>query len=158
MSVLVITFLSCGCKTLIIFIRWQSKFEQMFLSVSEQTKKKLEVWKNWKWQTYSDEISLDKQLWHGNRIGAETFSDLLLHFPAHEHVSFHELDQMGPQDLSDLEAPLIGVSDYAHCSSIQYNFAGFFFLPRLKYNKKKIFFKINSVGNRVKLKLFGTID
>lgn len=87
----------------------------------------------YKIKTNPDEIALDEQLWHRNRVTAETFSDFLLHFPAHEYVSLHELDQVSPQDLSDLQAPLVRVPDYAHSGRVQYNFAGFFFLPRLKH-------------------------
>lgn len=84
-------------------------------------------------KTNPDEISLDEQLWHGNRVGAaETFPDLLLHFPAHENVPFHILDQMGPQDLSHLETPLVRVSDNAHGGRVQNDFASFLFLPCLK--------------------------
>lgn len=82
--------------------------------------------------TYSYEISLDEQLRHGNRVRAETFSDLLLHLSTHEDVSFHKLDQVCPQNLSDLQTSLIRVSDNAHGGRVQYDFAGFFFLPRLK--------------------------
>jgi len=85
--------------------------------------------------TNSDEIAFDEQLRHWNRVGAQTLSDLLLHFPAHEHVSFHEFDQVSPEDLSDLQAPLVRASDYAHGGRVQHNFAGFFFLPRLKHGR-----------------------
>lgn len=94
-------------------------------------------WKNKTVETNSDEIPFDKQLRNGNRVrAAETFSDFLLHFPAHEDVSFHELYQMGPQYLSDLQAPLVRVSDYAHCGGVQHNFSGFFFLPCLKHARR----------------------
>lgn len=88
--------------------------------------------------TNPDEISLDEQLRHRDRVGAETFSDFLLHFSAHEHVSLHVLDQMGPQYLPDLEAPLVRVSDYAHGCRVQHDFARFFFLPRLKRKRVQI--------------------
>lgn len=65
-------------------------------------------------QNYPNEISLDEQLWYGNRVGAQTFSDLFLHLSAHKHVPLHKLDQMGPQYLSDQQASLISVTDYAH--------------------------------------------
>jgi len=86
---------------------------------------------------HPDEIAFDEQLRHRNRVGAQTLSDLLLHLPAHEHVSFRELDQMSPEDLSDLQAPLVRAADYAHGGRVQHNLAGFFLLPRLKHGRRR---------------------
>jgi len=86
--------------------------------------------------TDSDEIPFDEQLRHWNGVAAETFSNFLLHFPAHEDVSFHVLDKMSPQYLPDLKAPLVRVSDYAHGGRVQHHFSGFFFLPRLKHHNR----------------------
>lgn len=88
--------------------------------------------------TNSNEISFDEQLRNGYRVGVESFSDFFLYLSAHEYVSFHVLDQMRPEYLSDLQAPLIRVPDDSHGGRVQHYFAGFFFLPRLENKRSSV--------------------
>lgn len=75
--------------------------------------------------------AFDKNLRHIDHLRPHPLFELLLCLSRHEHVLVIEFDQMGPQDLFDLEAAVVGAADYTHGGGVDDYLARFLLLPSL---------------------------
>lgn len=77
-------------------------------------------------------MAVHVQLRNENVIGLHPVTDLLLALDAHENVTLLEFHEQRSQDLFDIGAFGVGLSDDAHAGRVEHHFAGVLFLVALQ--------------------------